>query len=307
VWLCVAIAALGAAGLGAQDEKITTLHAYSNLVQIPVLVLGNNREPLPPIEERRFFVSLDSGPRFRVTHARLEGDDPISLAILLDLGQPDPRLMDEATGPAALKNHVDVVLQPWVSRGHKRAKGCQKRWPLWDSLAAITRAISRQPGRHVILAVTDGEDEGSKNSWNDLREFAQERGVAIFGLVQPDVLPHVGTAVRSGYNGETIFTSLCELTGGLVLTSDEQDLAKQLAWFVTLVRARYIVEFPQPRDTTVGQHDMQIIIEKTSAFIRSTGIGLPLDDPAILNDPTTIPSDPANAPVPGKRKILTPH
>jgi hypothetical protein len=264
------------------------------------------------------------------------------LAILLDLGQPDPRLIgkideaigrlsplslhatdhvsvyamdcslirstqDEATGPAALKNHVDVVLQPWVSRGHKRAKSCQKRWPLWDSLDAITQAISRQPGRHVILAVTDGVDEGSKNSWNELREFAQGRGVAIFGLVQPEDASHVGTGLRAVYGGESIFKSLCELTGGLVLTGGEKDLAKQLAWFVTLVRARYIVEFSRPRDTTVGQHDMQIIIEKSSAFIRSTGIGMPLDDPTILNDPMTVPSDPANAPVLGKRKILTPH
>jgi len=336
------IAALGTAALAAQDEKITTLHAYSNLVQIPVLVLGHNRKPMPPIAERRFFVSLDNGPRFRVTHARLEGDDPISLAILLDLRQPDPRLIkkiddaiaglspvslhaidhvsvysmdcslersteDTATDATTLKQHVDVVLASWRARGQKRAKDCQKPWQLWDSIAAITRVLSRQPGRRVILAVTDGIDQGSKNPWNEVREFAQERGVAIFGLIRPEDPSNVASGIRRGQDDELIFNSLCELTGGFLLTSEEKDLAKQLAWFVTLVRARYIVEFPRPRNTTVGHYGMEITIEKTSAFIRSTGIGLPVDDPAILNDPTTVPSDPSNAPALGKRKMLAPH
>src|SRR5215469_15739200 len=98
--LCVlALTALGLLPLAAQngqstqDDNTSTLRVYPDLVQIPTLVLGKNHEAIPPVAESRFFVSLDGGPKFRVTHARLEGDDPISLAILLDVRQPEASLM----------------------------------------------------------------------------------------------------------------------------------------------------------------------------------------------------------------------
>src|ERR1700761_5389946 len=74
----------------AQNSGSFTLHAYTNLVQIPTLVLGKDLTQLPRIDEGRFFVSLDGGRKLRVTHARLEGDDPIALTILLDVSQSNP-------------------------------------------------------------------------------------------------------------------------------------------------------------------------------------------------------------------------
>jgi hypothetical protein len=69
-----------------QDGPIPTLHVYENLIQIPTLVLGPNPERLKtPIAEKRFSVRIDNGPWFRAAHVRMEGDDPISLSILLDV------------------------------------------------------------------------------------------------------------------------------------------------------------------------------------------------------------------------------
>ncbi len=90
-WVCVATSC--AAAPAAQDASTPTLHVYPNLLQIPTLVVDQDHEPVTGIPESRFFVSLDGGPRFRITHARLEGDDPISLAIVLDVSQPFPLLM----------------------------------------------------------------------------------------------------------------------------------------------------------------------------------------------------------------------
>src|ERR1700677_437796 len=100
-----------------QDEQIHTLHVYTNLIQIPTLVLDPKREQLKkPIAESRFSVSIDSGPWFRATHVRQEGDDPISLSILLDVSGDSSELMskmDTAIGslaPDALhaKDHVSI-------------------------------------------------------------------------------------------------------------------------------------------------------------------------------------------------------
>jgi hypothetical protein len=93
----------------------------------------------------------------------------------------------------------------------------------------------------------------------------------------------------------------------MVLTADQKGLAERLKGFIRLVRGRYIVEFPHPLDTAGGMHGMEITIEKTEAFIRPAGISIPLDDPAILNDPNTVPQNPGDAPQLGKRKVLMPR
>lgn len=49
-WICgMCLALFSGNALGAQDDKITTLHAYTNLVQIPVLVLNQDRKPMAPV------------------------------------------------------------------------------------------------------------------------------------------------------------------------------------------------------------------------------------------------------------------
>jgi hypothetical protein len=341
VGVCVALGLGGAAAAQEDEGKVPTLHAYTNLVQVPTLVLDQDRKPIMPIAEGRFLISLDGGPKFRVTHARLEGDDAITLAILLDVSQPFPNLMrgiDEAIAGLApdslhAKDHVSVysldcklvrtagdvpvdaamlkdavgrALEAWRTHGQDRhSRSCKVSWNLWDAMGHVTQGLKGQPGRRVMLVVTDGVDRGSRSSWDALRDYAQENGVAIFGLVQPGDLSGLFRTAAPGQ--ATGFNPLCELTGGIVLTSTQKELAERLKWFTTLLRDRYIVEFPHPIDTNGGEHDMNITVDKMDAFIRPAGIGIPLDDPAILKDPTTVPSDPSRAPQLGKRKPPAPH
>ena len=318
-WVCVATSC--AAAPAAQDASTPTLHVYPNLLQIPTLVVDQDHEPVTGIPESRFFVSLDGGPRFRITHARLEGDDPISLAIVLDVSQPFPLLMtriddaiaglaplslraqdhvsiysmdcnlvrpvgDVAADPVTLKRGVDLALQQWKKHGRERwTSACRQPTNLWDSLMMVTQALYARPGRRVILVVTDGVDRGSKTTWNELRESAQERAVAIFGMVQA-----ADTNFRRGSNNpKDIFNSVCNLSGGLVMTAEAKSLAEQMQRLVGMVRGRYIVEFPHPVDTKGGYHDMNITIEKSDAYVLPTGIGVPADNPAVLKDPTTVP------------------
>ena len=337
----VCVAGWCAAALPAQDNGVPTLHVYPNLVQIPALVLDQDLKPIVPIAEGRFFISLDGGPKFRVTHARLEGDEPISLAILLDVSQPYPTLMakmddaiaglarrslhaqdhvsiysmycklvrtavDAPADAALLKGAVDRALAEWSAGEQDRHKrDCQKPWNLRDSMAFAANELSTQRGRRVLLVVTDGVDRGSRTSLNALRDFAQERGVAIFGLVQPDDVS--GLLLMGAPNPESAFKDLCELTGGMVLTATRTELADRLKWFTTLLRDRYILEFPRPRDAEGGKVEMSVTVEKMKAFILPAGIGIPLPDPAILKDPTTVPLDPADAPRLGKRKVISPN
>ena len=75
------------------DPATPTLRVYTNLKQVPVLVLTQDYRRMKPIDASGFRLSLDSGPRFRPTYVRREGDDPISLAILIDTSKPDNELL----------------------------------------------------------------------------------------------------------------------------------------------------------------------------------------------------------------------
>jgi hypothetical protein len=60
------------------QPPITTFHVYTNLEQIPVLVLTPDHQRMRPLDTSRFRVRIDSGPFFIPKYVRQEGDDPIS-------------------------------------------------------------------------------------------------------------------------------------------------------------------------------------------------------------------------------------
>ena len=140
-----------------------------------------------------------------------------------------------------------------------------------------------------------------------MRITAQANLVAVFGMVQPrDEFPHVG--MNRAFVPERMFDSLCELSGGLVLAANQTALEAKLMEFVTMVRGRYIVEFPRPINGVAGFHNMEITIAGArKAFIRVAGDSMSREDPAISKDPNTVPEDPANAPQYGNRKVLAPR
>jgi hypothetical protein len=319
-----------------------TLHVYANLIQIPTLVLDPQRRPLKkPIAENRFSISIDSGPWYRATHVRPEGDDPISLAILLDPSGDTAELMPKiddaiaALAPLSLhpKDHISIfgldctmvdslnaapadsvklktaverALGPWTIRQeNKHEPECRQSLHLWDVLAYISRELGKLPGRRVILAVSQGDDKGSAHPWNEVRFYAQTMGVAVFGL---SYIPQSPRATGRGYtqrNTEDPFRSLCELSGGIVMGANRWSLEDALKDFVTMVRERYIVEFPQPANATSGVHSQEVRIAKSKDFIRPAGVSFPIPDPSVLADPTTVPSDPSRTPVVGTRKPMT--
>jgi hypothetical protein len=63
------------------------------------------------------------------------------------------------------------------------------------------------------------------------------------------------------------------------------------------------VEFPRPSNSTAGRHDFLITLDKRAAFIRPAGISVPIADPAVLADPTTVEPDPSQEPVEGTSKV----
>jgi hypothetical protein len=318
-------------------EQITTLHAYADLVQMPTLVLDQSRKTVSPrIDERRFSIRVDSGPWFRVTHVRAEGDDPISLSILLDRSALDlmPAIASEIANLAATllttRDHisiyglgcglhrslhnaaakdatifarVDAVVIPWKSFIENESPCTENPVYLWDALGFIAKQMEEVPARRVILVISDGRDKGSAHSWNQVREYAQIAGIAVFGIT---MLPRSSSVIVARTDANP-FLSICELSGGILLPTIPPLMDRTLQRLITMVRERYILEFPRPSNATKGEHAVETkIAGGDSYYIRSTGVSVRLPDEFILKDPTTVPSDPTRAPEQGKRRILHP-
>jgi hypothetical protein len=326
------------------DDPGYTLHVYVNLLQIPTLVLSPSFSPLPPINLDRFNISLDSGPRFHPTHIRLEGDDPIDLAILLDLSgsaydlQPALRRSILAFSNQSLQPHdhvsifaIDCVLVgtinnipatdsdriahaldaaisfPLLHGAGQSAPHCANSIHLWNALGTVAQSLGTMPGRRVLLVVSNGHDQKSPVHWNDLRRYAASRSIALFGLYpipEPTLLVHA-LNFHLMLSTEDPFNQLCQLTGGLVLFTSPSEVPSNLKRTIDYVRGRYILEFPRPDAGDGRDHNIDVTLTKTDALVRPAGISYPPADPSIAKDPTTLPSPPSPA-VFGSRHPLNP-
>jgi hypothetical protein len=125
--------------------------------------------------------------------------------------------------------------------------------------------------------------------------------VAVFGLDYVPQFARDTTQMIQQRSSEDAFLSLCELSGGTILSTNTRSIDKALKRFVEMLRERYVVEFPRPSNATAGAHVKEVKIAGSNAFIRPAGTSVPIADPALLSDPTTVPSDPTRAPEAGTR------
>lgn len=306
-----------------QDQKpVFTLKVYANVVQVPTLVLDHDRRPLPPIDFRRFLVSLDQGKRFAPTHVRMEGEDPLELAILLDVSGSQRHLIErfadamaEMTAnslhaqdhvsiyalncnlirsallmpaePARLKDAVQRALSAPGLNATKSDAACRDHVYLWGAMVAVVKDLSGSPGRPAVLVVSAGADSGSRVTWIDLHSYAAAAGVALFGMNDEYVDPE--SLWRS--DKTDAFHSLCESTGGIVMQANARDLEKRMQQWIAMLRNRYVVEFPRPQQLGTGAHNIEVSIKKEGlAFVTISGVSMSLPDPAVTSDPNYIPS-----------------
>jgi hypothetical protein len=321
-----------------------TLHVYTNLKQVPVLVLSQDYERMKPIDPSGFRISLDSGPLFRPTYVRREGDDPISLAILIDASKPyndgglaalvkaiatlppdflhpqdrvsiyaiDCTLIrttyDTGANPGTLADGVQRAMAPWRIRQTRNEElkkenkipppNCRAGLPLWDSMSEVLKDLDQQPGRRVLLAITDGGDDGSKTRWKDVMFHAQIRSETVFGLM-PTINP------PSFDDPEDKFKQICEDSGGIELLANEHTTIFRLKQFTQMLRERYILEFPRATNEEAGVHTITVSYKKKSnLYIAATGITVPIASQDERESTKTMQADPSRTPEVGTRKIL---
>ena len=341
-----------AAQQGAPVAEGDTLRVYANLMQIPVLVLGPKRQALPPIDPARFRMQFDHGALEIPRVVRVEGDDPITLSILVDGTSPKNTLVPKAEG--VLLSLLSEALHPndrvsiytmdgcSLNRGNALAsahsgtvrgaviaalaaippaprpkQSCAQPTRLWDAMTIVLDRMADEPGRRVMLTITNGDDKGSNATLETVSDLATNRAVAVFAIAERGqiaqeqggqtfvAMPTGGT----GFGGRRGMTppsyvpigkasssqplvQVTEGSGGMTLETEAKDLNATAEHFVELVRGRYVVEFDPPRRLMGPRHIIAVSIGDTSAFIRTAGtVYLALDpsqrDPRVEHGPAS--------------------
>lgn len=237
LWLMMLIATTS---LRAQSAD-TPAAATEATLELPVLIVDHEHRPADGITADKLKIKTGAGQPFAPLAMRLEDQDPLSLAILIDASRnsfhdldklgddfasfigsvllPSDRItmyaadcamtrsmLNAPPEAAALRKGVaDALSAPTLHNG-KTHSTCGKTVTLWDDVAVAVSGLSHAPGRRVLLMISSGTDGASKYDWLAVHQYAFDQGVAIFGMrdqrqAQADDFTRQSLSVTNGSTG----------------------------------------------------------------------------------------------------------
>jgi hypothetical protein len=99
------------------------------------------------------------------------------------------------------------------------------------------------------------------------------------------------------------FGRVCGSSGGLVLDGDRSKklMAAQIGRLVTMLRNRYIIEFPRPANGSAGYYSLKVQINDPTAIVRPAGVAFPPRAREAKTPEGTVPQDESKMPVVGTK------
>lgn len=231
--LCV-LASLVAMTCACGGQKVpdddSTLRVYVNRIQIPVMVLSRYGKPMRPIPESSFQVTITGFGTFRPVHVRLEGDDPLAIAVIIDASDagetmwrdlpkafakllpvlnPQDRLMlyglDGCKAFRFLPENVPLnetlvhagvdsamAMRAASAKSHVDAS-CGKPITMADMLPYVVAQLAKFPGRRMIVPVGGGTGYAARLT--DLKAMLSAESTVMLPVVHTPAL----AAASMGY------------------------------------------------------------------------------------------------------------
>ena len=122
---------------------------------------------------------------------------------------------------------------------------------LYDAMyLGLERVSFGHNSRKALLLITDGEDNHSRYSFSDLREFAKERDVEIYSIGIVDQ----STTQVSGYSGRAVLEGLSKITGGRAFfPSSVYELETICALIGANLKNQYVLGYRSPNRSNDGK------------------------------------------------------
>lgn len=171
-----------------------------SLQQVPLSVVGGERAPqLPEL------TLLDNGAPRHIEQLVPASDQPLYVILLIDYSES--MLEELPVVKAAAKQFAQRLLRPqdriaivgfnqrvfwltgWTNNWSVAAATVDRVKPegethLYDTAIELLYELQKQPGRHALVVLTDGVDQGSKFKLEHLTHYARYAGVPVYPIVK---------------------------------------------------------------------------------------------------------------------------
>jgi VWFA-related protein len=266
-----------------------------DLVNVLCTVRDKNGAYVQDLSKNDFAV-LDNGRRQTITHFGRQVDTPLTVALLLDVSGSVTNVLD--LEKAAAGRFFQNVLRPgdaallvgfaqyvlvWQDltsssdnlqhalEGAGPMEGLPNGPParggtlLLDAVNLVAaRKLKPLPGRKTIVLITDGEDNGSRASLEEVIRAAQQADAVIYGIHYADEESSIG-------NGLAVLERMSGPTGGRTFHVDKKmTLERIFAAIEEEMRNQYGLGYAPPEPSKSGAfHKVELKVLKPGLKVQS--------------------------------------
>ena len=257
-----------------------TLKVTTEVVNVYAVVRDKHGRLIPDLTKNDFEIKEDNIPQ-NITYFSRETDTPLTLAIMVDTSPSQERVLDTEQAEAkeflrqilrpnrdlACVMHFDLeveLLQDFTADLGRLTRaidetqingGARGVLPsplpsrsvggthLYDAIyLAATQMMSQQVGRKVLILLTDGEDQGSRETLDQALEAAQKNDCIIYAI---DIVDRAFYGFGNmGFKGDSVLRKLCEQTGGDVIKVNKiRNTAEAFQKIADELRTQYLLGY----------------------------------------------------------------
>lgn len=260
-------------------ESSSTLKVTTEVVNVLAIVKDKKGRLIPNLNKDDFELTEEGTPQ-QIRYFSRETDTPLTLGILVDTSGSEQRMLpveqEEAKAfirevlrpkDLAFVMHFDLyaeLLQDLTSDPARLARAIDETeinaggggalpgtFPsqavggthLYDAVYLASHdMLKNEIGRKVLIVLSDGEDQGSKETLDVALETAQKSDVIIYSIAVID--RGFYSARPMAFNGESVLKKLSEETGGGVIrASRKKDLAEAFQEIAEELRTQYLLGY----------------------------------------------------------------
>jgi Ca-activated chloride channel family protein len=274
----LALLALTPLTLAAQD---LTLHVDVKLVNVFVNVTDQNGAIVGSLTREDFALAEDGRPQQIAVFER-QSELPLNLTLAIDTSSSVRKDMAEEADAArrfahALLRSQDQMsllqfatevreLTPFTNKLSQIDHGLSELrgdWAtaLYDAICLASARLGGNPGRRVLVLISDGDDTASNATYAQAVEQALRNEVMIYSLIDVPIEASAGRDL----GGEHALITLAEQTGGKSFYVSDGGLDKAFARVSDDLRTQYLLAY-YPRNQEPGRafHRIQVTIPRAA-------------------------------------------
>ena len=269
------------------EAKGLTIRARVEEVRVAFSV-RDRRTVVKEISADQFAVLDDGQPVSKLTSFSQDSSLPLHIGLLMD--RSDSMQKGFAAEREAARKFLERLLRPQIdslflqdfavqsSVQHLSAGNLQfitnrvesirsgGHTALYDALVNASEAMSTsaesEPARRVIILLSDGDDNYSRQSLDDAIEAAQRTDIAIYGITA-----HTSRWV---YQGDIVLERLAAATGGRAfILKNFDEVERVFAQIEEELRTQYWVTFRPARARRCGFHTLEVRPHNSKLRVRA--------------------------------------